>query len=58
MKEGFTVINAKIFDKPECIVVSNYVTENEVLNWPCYLKVPVRTRSDIGMWRIKYKANA
>lgn len=58
MKPGFTITNRKLH-QPSVIVVTNYEADNEVQNWPFveFDKKEV-TRSDVGMWKIKYKSHA
>ncbi|WP_294822653.1 hypothetical protein [uncultured Flavobacterium sp.] len=56
MKPGFIISTnmAGTVAPPEIILVSNYEADNEVVNWPATGRAG-RTRSDIGLWKIKYK---
>lgn len=56
MKNGYIIYNPPLFANPNFIIVSNYVGDNEVVNWTAEEK-PEPTRSDVGMWRIKYKSH-
>ena len=59
MKEGFTIQHKIIgaFNAPFVILVSNYASDNEVVNW-AGTQESDKTRSDVGIWRIKLKADA
>ncbi|MEL1243551.1 hypothetical protein AAEO56_04695 [Flavobacterium sp. DGU11] len=59
MKQGFTIAHRNIgaFKKPFVILVSNYPADNEVINWASAHEGD-RTRSDVGIWRIKQKSHA
>ncbi len=59
MKQGFTIQHKSIgaFNAPFVILVSNYTSDNEVVNWAGTQETE-RTRSDVGVWRIKLKGHA
>lgn len=48
-------VNHDIIDKPNFIVVSNYVGEDYCMWGLESFNKKDRTKSDIGVWRIKYK---
>jgi len=56
MGAGFTVQhkNAGAANWPAIILVSNYEADNEVVNWLEGHREG-RTKSDIGLWKIRYK---
>lgn len=56
MGAGFTIHhkNTGVLRKPEMILVSNYEADNEVVHW-LEGQRECRTRSDIGIWKIRYK---
>lgn len=55
MKEGYTITNEPICISDNAILVSNFINENEILNFPFELEDinEMKTRSDIGVWKIK-----
>ncbi|MGQ2984002.1 hypothetical protein [Flavobacterium sp.] len=56
MGAGFTVQhkNTGAANWPGIILVSNYDSDNEVVNWLSDEREG-RTKSDIGLWKIRYK---
>lgn len=63
MKPGFTIHHSMIaFAKPTSIVVANYSPDNEIEHYVTDTRVEVlredKTRSDVGVWHIKYKTHA
>lgn len=56
MGAGFTIQhkNTGALKKPEMILVSNYEADNEVVHWLEGERAG-RTRSDVGIWKIRYK---
>lgn len=59
MKPGFTIQhkNMNAIAGSLIIVVSNYLADNEVINWGG-TTAGERTRSDVGIWKIKLKSHA
>lgn len=47
-------VNYSLLDKPNYLVVSNYVGEIYIWGYDSFDKSE-RTKSDIGVWKIKYK---
>lgn len=63
MKSGFTVYHRMVaFGKPNLILVTNFSTENEVGNYVTSDDLEAlraeKSRSDVGVWNIKYKSHA
>lgn len=60
MEPGYKIENAKLFKISEIIIVSNYWSNNTVVNLPCIkksvlLKRSLRDETSIGFWKIKNK---
>lgn len=63
MRKGFTIDHSlMITRRPNAILVSNYTPDNEIVNYSTDDTLEAvradKTRSDVGMWKIKYKNNA
>lgn len=53
MKLGYLIEN-RFFNCPTFILVSNYNTNNKIVNLSSG-KIPTKIPEDIGIWKIKYK---
>lgn len=51
MRKGYEVINMPFDEISECIVVANYITDNQIINFPLTSEdsLILKSNSDIGV---------